>query len=90
MSYDVELTKGITEQYPGHRYAVDLWEFTAIADDAAECLSNYEGDDLVLFNVESLSGAAAESLSKYKGQLECQNRYGHVDLQTNPVDAKQR
>ena len=69
MSCDFQLTKEQAEQYLRNKSAVDLLGFTAIADDAAECLSNYEGDELVLLNVETLSGAAAESLSKYKGEL---------------------
>ena len=47
----------------------DQFEFTQIEDDAAELLSNFEDDELFLDGVAELSDAAAESLSKYNGDL---------------------
>jgi len=50
-----------------HNY--DQFEFTQIEDDAAELLSSFEVDELFLDGVAELSDAAAESLSKYNGDL---------------------
>ena len=50
-------------------YNYDQFEFTQIEDDAAELLSNFEDDELFLDGVAELSDAAAESLSKYNGDL---------------------
>jgi hypothetical protein len=61
------LTKEIAEQFLADEDSVDLSEFTAIEDDAAERLSELEVFRLHLDGLTSLSDAAAESLSKHKG-----------------------
>ena len=69
MSNDKVLTKNIAKQFlEDEDSAVDLGEFTAIEDAAAESLSKHEGD-LYLNGLTSLSDAAAESLSKCEGEL---------------------
>ena len=62
------LTKEIAEQFLADEDSVDLSEFTAIEDKAAESLSKYEGC-LFLYGLTSLSEAAAESPSKHAGEL---------------------
>ncbi|MDB4408147.1 hypothetical protein N9150_02900 [Akkermansiaceae bacterium] len=50
--------------------SVDLsYDFIAITDAAAELLSEFKGDELVLDGLSKLSDAAAKSLSKYQGEL---------------------
>jgi SAM-dependent methyltransferase len=68
MSEENVLTKEIAEQFVADEDSVDLEEFTAIEDAAAESLSKHEGT-LYLEGLTSLSDAAAESLSKHKGDL---------------------
>jgi len=68
MMSEKRLTKEIAEQFLADNEPVDLSEFTELDDDAAESLSNYEGD-LDLDGLTSVSDAAAESLSKYEGRL---------------------
>ena len=62
------LTKEIAEQFLADEDSVNLGEFTAIEDAAAESLSNYEGD-VALSGLSQLSDSAAVSLSKHKGCL---------------------
>ena len=74
MSEEKVLTKEIAEQFLADEDSVDLSEFTAIEDDAAEVLSTNEptnpwGRSLYLFGLTSLSDSAAESLSKHKGDI---------------------
>ena len=69
MSDEKLLTKEIAEQFLADEDSVDLSEFTAIEDDAAEVLSKHK-DVLCLDGLTSLSNAAAESLSKHKGDEE--------------------
>ena len=68
MSDDNVLTKEIAEQFLADHNSVDLSEFTAIEDDAAEVLSGYE-QSLYLSDVTILSDAAAESFSTHVGDL---------------------
>ena len=68
MSHDNVLTKEIATQFLDDEDSVDLADFVAIDDEAAEVLAAREGD-LSLHGLTSLSNAAAESLSKHKGQL---------------------
>ena len=68
MSNEKILTKEIAEQFLENVNSVELSEFTAIEDEAAEILSKHEGT-LWLSGLTSLSDAAAESLSKYRGNL---------------------
>ena len=63
------LTKEIAEQFLADEDSVDLSEFTAIEDDAAEVLSGYEGWAFMLDGISELSVAAAESLSKCESYL---------------------
>jgi hypothetical protein len=72
MSEDTVLTKEIAELFIADEESVDLSEFTAIEDEAAEVLSKRESGHYVgigLDGLKSLSDAAAESLSKHKGDL---------------------
>jgi hypothetical protein len=62
------LTQKIAEQFLENVNSVELSEFTAIEDAAAESLSKHEGW-LSLNGLTSLSDAAAESLSKCEGIL---------------------
>ena len=66
MSDEKVLTKEIAEVCLS--FALNLYEFTAIEDAAAESLSKHEGS-LILFGLTELSDAAAESLSKHEGTL---------------------
>jgi len=68
MRYEKILTKEIAEQFRKKKIEVQLDEFTAIEDAAAESLSKHE-DYLNLDGLTSLSDAAAESLSKHEGTL---------------------
>ncbi len=68
MSDEKVLTKEIAEQFLADDESVDLSEFTAIEDAAAESLSEYE-DGLGLSGLTELSDAAAESLGKHEGDL---------------------
>jgi hypothetical protein len=68
MSDEKVLTKEIAEQFLADD-SVDLDEFTAIEDEAAESLSKHEGASLNLSGLTSLSDAAAKSLSKHEGDL---------------------
>jgi len=63
------LTNKIAEQFLADPESVELFEFTAIKDSAAESLSKHKGD-LELWSIEELSDAAAESLSKLNGNLD--------------------
>ena len=74
MSDEKVLTKEIAEQFLADFLAdedsVDLSEFTAIEDDAAEILTKAEElGALYLDGLTSVSDAAAESLSKFQGSL---------------------
>ena len=70
MSNDKVLTKNIAKQFlEDEDSAVDLGEFTAIEDAAAESLGKHEGY-LDLSGLTSLSDAAAKSLSKHEGDLD--------------------
>jgi hypothetical protein len=60
------LTKEIVEQFLADDESVDLGDFTALDDDAAERLGTYEGA-LRLTGLTSLSDAAADRLSKHRG-----------------------
>ena len=62
------LTEEIAEQFLADEESVNLKEFTALDDDAAESLSKHKGD-LWLNGLTSLSDAAAESLSKHEGKI---------------------
>ncbi len=71
MSNEKVLTKEIAKQFlEDEDSAVDLSEFTAIEDAAAESLSKHEGElYLDLSGLTSLSDAAAKSLSKHEDNL---------------------
>ncbi len=58
MSDEKVLTKEIAEQFLADYYSVDLREFTAIEDAAAESLSTYWGWWLYLIGLTELSDAA--------------------------------
>jgi hypothetical protein len=62
MSEEIILTKEIAERFVADEDSVDLSEFTAIEDDAAESLSKHEGH-LGLDGLTSLSDADVSSLS---------------------------
>lgn len=68
MSDEKVLTKEIAEQFLADEDSVNLNEFTAIEDAAAESLSKHEGE-LDLDGLTSLSDAAVESLSKHEGGI---------------------
>jgi len=68
MSDQKILTEEIAEQFVADGYSVDLSEFTAIDDDAAERLCTLEGR-LELNGLTSLSDAAAESLGRHESVL---------------------
>ena len=68
MSDEEVLTKEIAEQFLADEDSVDLSEFTAIEDDAAEVLSKHK-DGLCLDGLTSLSDKAAISLSRSQGPL---------------------
>ena len=70
MSDEKVLTKEIAVQFLADDESVDLSEFTAIEDEAAESFSKHEGNDLDLAGLTGLSDAAAESLGKHKGWLD--------------------
>ncbi len=61
MSDDNVLTKEIAEQFLADKHSVDLEEFTAIEDEAAEILSKHD-DRLNLTGLTSLSDEAARAL----------------------------
>ena len=70
MSDETVLTKEIAEQFLEDEDSVDLSEFTAIEDKAAEVLSKLQGVfELALEGLTGLSEVAAESLSKFQGEL---------------------
>ena len=58
------LTREIAEEFLADADSVDLSEFTAIEDAAAESLSKYEGE-LNLRGLTELSDAAAGHLAKH-------------------------
>ena len=66
MSDEKVLTKEIAEQFLEDEDSVDLSEFTAIEDEAAESLSSYKGGELSLYGLTSLSEAGAACLAKGK------------------------
>ena len=66
---DKVLTKAIAEQFLEDPESVDLSEFTAIEDEAAEILCRTEETELILSGLTRLSDAAAESLAKHQGYL---------------------
>ncbi len=68
MSDENVLTKEIAEQFLTDEDSVDLSEFTAIEDAAAESLSKHAGV-LGLDGLTSLSDTAAESLGKHQGWI---------------------
>jgi hypothetical protein len=59
MSDEKVLTKEIAEQFLGDNDSLDLSEFTAIEDAAADSLSKYEGD---FVNLDNLPASAAKIL----------------------------
>ena len=63
-----ELTLEIAKQFLQDNDAVNLEEFTSIADDAAVALRKHEGW-LLLNSLTTLSDAAAAALSKHEGRL---------------------
>ena len=69
MSDEKVLTKEIAEQFLADEDSVDLSEFTAIEDDAAKRLGDFDGGDIWLPNLNSLTDGAAEGLSKCHGDL---------------------
>ena len=68
MSDEKVLTKEIAEKFMEDDDSVDLSEFTAIEDQAAEVLSNYE-EDLDLSQLLSISDVSTESLRSHRGRL---------------------
>jgi len=78
MSDEKVLTKKIAEQFLADEDSVDLMDFTAIEDDAAESLSKHEGY-LYLGGLTELSDAAAESLSKHEGNVSLNGLTGLSD-----------
>ena len=86
------LTREIAERFLEDEDSVDLEEFTAIEDVAAESLSKHEGD-LDLDGLTSLSDAAAESLSKHEGDELSLNGLTSLsdaasDRHVTPIDLK--
>lgn len=67
MSEEKVLTKEIAEQFLADEDSVDLSEFTAIEDDAAELLGSYGGDELNLDGLEQIGIAAVRRLVKFGG-----------------------
>ena len=67
------LTKEIAEKFLACPDEIDLYDFTAIEDEAAESLSNHQGE-LALTCIAELSDAAAESLSRHQGHSLILNR----------------
>jgi len=65
------LTKIIAERFLKQNGSVDISEFTAIADAAAQTLSKYSGD-LDLQSLTSLSDSAARAFGEGKGNLNLQ------------------
>jgi len=61
------LTKEIAEEWIADEDSIDLDEFVAIDDAAAESLSKHKGE--LRLGLTKLSDAAAESLSKHKGEI---------------------
>jgi len=70
MSDEKVLTKEIAEQFSADEGDMELSEFTAIEDEAAECLVGMHCGALELDGLTSISDAAALSLSKHKGELD--------------------
>ncbi|WP_417381919.1 hypothetical protein [Gimesia sp.] len=68
MSKELNLTKEIAEQFLLFPDSVELEEFTAIEDTAAEILSRRKGP-LRLCGLRELSESACRSLSKHQGRL---------------------
>ena len=68
MSDENVLTKEIAEQFLADIFSVEIGDFQAIEDAAAESLRMHEGD-LYLAELTLLSDAGAESLSNHKGCL---------------------
>ncbi len=68
MSDEKVLTKEIAEQFLADEDSVDLSEFTAIEDDAAEVIAKHE-HELCLNGINSLSDKAATLLSQSRGPL---------------------
>ena len=64
----VIIDKQSAEDFLEDPLEMDFTESTGINDDAAELLSNYDGD-LFFRELESISDAAIESLSKHRGNL---------------------
>ena len=62
------LTKEIADQFLADEDSVDLSEFTAIDDDAAESLSKHEGR-LNLNGLTELSDTAAERFNEFQGEF---------------------
>jgi hypothetical protein len=62
------LTKEIAEQFLADEDSVDLSEFTAIEDEAAEVLGGYKGS-LYLHGLVALTDTSACSLGNHKGDL---------------------
>ena len=60
------LTVEIVSKFPKHNFMIHLSEYTSIEQEAAEVLSTLQGE-LYLDGLETLTDAAAESLSKHRG-----------------------
>ena len=82
MSDEEVLTKEIAEQFLADEDSVDLSEFTAIEDDAAEVLGAYKGD-LYLNSLVALTDKSARSLGSHKGRLDLG---GIASLNTNAIE----
>ena len=67
MSNDKVMTKEIAEQFLSDEGSVDLSDYTTMDDQAAEILNQLKKDYLHLNDLTSLSDAAVESLSKFRG-----------------------
>ena len=68
MSDENVLTKEIAEQFLADEDSVDLSEFTAIEDDAAEVLATAKSDRLILSRIRELSENATIALSQFQGK----------------------
>ena len=83
MSDEKVLTKEIAEQFVADEDSVDLSEFTAIEDDAAEVLGAYCGNhDLALYCVSEFSHRQIEHLAKHRGKGELQLGVRNVSDET--------
>ena len=63
------ISKEVAEQFLTRKDTLGLSRFSSMDDAAAEILSRYDGGELYLDGLATLSEVVAESLSKFKGEL---------------------